>query len=128
MTPDADYQPSEFEKLSSYDKVTFTHTVSYEKFDTDDIYVTPDASATGKGTKDSPVSIYTAVNYAQPGQNIILAGGTYNLKSTLTIQPGVNGTEVFLILERTVKVLYWQEATGHVRILMLLIQLMARMV
>ena len=93
MTPDADYQPSEFEKLSSYDKVTFTHTVSYEKFDTDDIYVTPDASATGKGTKDSPVSIYTAVNYAQPGQNIILAGGTYNLKSTLTIQPGVNGTE-----------------------------------
>lgn len=94
FTPDKDYKPSEFEKLSSYDTVTFSHTVLYKNYGQEgqSIYVTPNGSPNGNGTKANPLDIYTAVKHVQPGQTIVLAGGTYSLTSTVKIDRGINGT------------------------------------
>ncbi|GEM_PF-176358 len=93
MTPDKTFKPSEFEELSSYDASTFGFEVEYRTLTDGDIYVTPDATSAGNGTKENPVDVYTATSFAKAGQTIYLAGGTYNLTSTITIQPGVDGEE-----------------------------------
>ena len=93
MTPVEGYRPSEFEVLDSYEASTFTYKVTYNKFDGDVIYVGPDAASDGVGTKENPIDIYTAVKYVSPGQKIVLLSGTYNLESTVTVQPGLDGTE-----------------------------------
>lgn len=92
FTPDSDYMPGEYKKLSSYDTVSFAHSVYAPKqyFGTDFIYVAPWGN--GNGTYSSPASIYDAVKYAKPGQIILLAGGTYKLRSTVKIERGHNGT------------------------------------
>ncbi|MDD3240070.1 MAG: right-handed parallel beta-helix repeat-containing protein [Lachnospira sp.] len=91
-TPAEGYRPSEFEKLSSYDAVTFEHTVTYDNFNGDVIYVGTEGTSSGKGTKENPVDVYTAVKYAKPGQYIVVLSGTYNLDSTVKIERGVDGT------------------------------------
>mgnify|MGYP000535542745 CR=1 FL=1 len=93
MTPVEGYRPSEFEVLDSYEASTFTYKVTYNKFDGDVIYVGPDAASDGVGTKENPIDIYTAVKFVSPGQKIVLLSGTYNLESTVTVQPGIDGTE-----------------------------------
>ncbi len=92
MTPDADYQPSEYEKLSSYEAVSFTHMVEYRNNVQTVVYVGPNGAANGAGTKESPLDIYTAVKWAMPGQQILLMEGTYNLSSTVTMERGMDGT------------------------------------
>ena len=99
FTPDADYAPDAHQKLTSYDAVTFAHSVTYKTFSTDTniVYVSPEGLATNNGTKESPLDIYTAVAYARAGQKIVLAGGTYNLNKTIVTNRGVDGTEGSLI-------------------------------
>ena len=92
MTPVQGYKPSEFEVLESYEPVTFSYKVTYNKFDGDVIYVGPDATSSGKGTKENPIDIYSAVKFASAGQTIVILSGTYNLESTVTVQPGIDGT------------------------------------
>ena len=92
MVPVDGYKPSEYEVLESYEPVTFTYKVTYNKFDGDVIYVGPDATSSGKGTKEDPIDIYSAVKFASPGQTIVILSGTYNLESTVTVQPGIDGT------------------------------------
>ena len=92
FTPDADYKPSKYEKLSSYDSVSFDFTVSLNVKDLKNIYISPDGSASGTGEKDSPLDIYTAVKYAAPGQTLILTEGTYKLESTVVVKRGIDGT------------------------------------
>lgn len=93
FTPNADYQPSKYEKLSSYKTVNFNFTVTYKASSLENIYVSPDGKSNGLGTKESPLDIYTAVKYAQPGQKVLLMEGTYNLTSTIIIERGINGTQ-----------------------------------
>ena len=93
--PDEFFHPEddEYQLLSSYEASTFTHTVNYKTIsDAKEIYVSPEGTSTGEGTENSPVDIYTAVKYVQPGQTIRLAGGTYSLKSTVTVARGIDGT------------------------------------
>lgn len=97
FTPDGDYKPSRYEKLSSYDRKEFTFTVTYEKYRGDLIYVSPDGSASGSGEKNSPMDIYSAVKYVSPGQKILLTEGTYELGRTLTIDRGIDGTKDSMI-------------------------------
>lgn len=96
FTPAADYRPdgASYKRLRSYDTVTFEHTVTYETLaeGTVSLYVAPNGTASGKGTKVSPLDIYTAISYVQAGQTIVLAGGTYNLEKPVTIERGVDGT------------------------------------
>ncbi len=94
FTPDADYVPSEYEKLSSYETVSFTHTVLFKSYGEagDSLYVSPMGTATGDGTKENPLDIYTAVKYVQAGQTIVIMEGTYSLKSTVKVERGIDGT------------------------------------
>lgn len=99
FTPNTDYKPGENQLLTSYDAVTFTHSVTYKTFctDTNVVYVAPNGLATNNGTKESPLDIYTAVSYATKGQKIVLAGGTYSLTKTVKVERGVDGSEDALI-------------------------------
>ena len=92
FTPDPDFVPSKYERLSSYDTVYMSKTVTYGLLERNIIYVSPGGYGTD-GTKEHPMNIYDAVKYVQPGNVIIMLGGTYNLEKTLTIQRGINGTE-----------------------------------
>lgn len=99
-TPDKSWCPDKDEKtgkryaeLNSYNKVKFTYTVEYRKYGEpgQTIYVSQYGKSTNIGTKESPLDIYTAVKYAQPGQTILLAGGRYSLNRTLQTPRGVDG-------------------------------------
>lgn len=92
FTPKADYRPSEYSLLSSYDTVTFDFTVNYNVKGRTVIYAAPEGRSTGSGTSSDPVDIYTAVKSVAPGQMIVLKGGTYALDKTVTIDRGVSGT------------------------------------
>ncbi|MDE7253500.1 MAG: hypothetical protein K2O32_11235 [Acetatifactor sp.] len=105
FTPDQDYKPSQYEKLSSYETVTNTFKVNYQILQGDKIYVAPNGkNEAGAGaTAENPRDIYTAVQYAVAGQTIVLAKGTYNMveiakavgmkTEILTIDRGHDGTE-----------------------------------
>lgn len=88
FTPNADYRPSEYSLLSSYDTVTFDFTVNYNVKGRTVIYAAPEGRSTGSGTNSDPVDIYTAVKSVAPGQMIVLKGGTYALDKTVTIDRG----------------------------------------
>ncbi len=47
----------------------------------------------GDGTAENPVNLQYALNYAQPGQIIMLKDGVYKPVNKITIPRGVNGTE-----------------------------------
>lgn len=95
FTPDPDFVPLKGDKLTSYEPYTFTHTVKFKTYGEakESIWIAPDGSAMGTGEKSAPLDIYTAVKYAQPGQQIIMKGGKYDLYSTVTTGRGNNGTE-----------------------------------
>ncbi|MBR2282712.1 MAG: hypothetical protein IJ863_08830, partial [Spirochaetales bacterium] len=90
MTPAEGFRPDEFTTLSSYEPVTVEFSVDYTVNTASVVHVAPGAS--GAGTKESPASIYTAVNQAVPGQTIVLAPGVYAMDSKLTIERGMDGT------------------------------------
>ena len=106
FTPNSDYRPDEYSKLSSYETVTYEYTVTYKNIrgDQKTIYVAPEGSAGATGSKENPVDIYTAVKYARPGQMIILKGGVYSLTSTVKVERGIDGTKnqmIYLIADPT---------------------------
>ncbi|MGN1187832.1 MAG: right-handed parallel beta-helix repeat-containing protein, partial [Lachnospiraceae bacterium] len=94
FTPDPNYVPGENMAIENTDKVnvnlTVTRNTSYSWLT--NIYVSPNGSASGDGTRNNPVDIYTAVKYVQPGQTIVITEGTYLLDSTVRVERGVNGT------------------------------------
>ena len=92
--PNDDYKPGKFKELSSYDEVTFEYTVNHKTYGKSgqSIWVSPDGSSKASGSKNDPMDIYTAVKYVQPGQTIVLMGGTYNLESTVKVARGIDGT------------------------------------
>ena len=99
FTPDADYVPGEYQKLASYDAVSFKHVVNYKVYGEagSSLYVSPNGKATGNGTKKNPLDIYTAVKYVQAGQTIVIMEGTYNLEKTIKVERGIDGTEESMI-------------------------------
>jgi chitodextrinase len=56
------------------------------------IRVAPDGDAGGDGTTGAPLDLHTAVAYAQPGQQIVLAGGTYFPERQIVVERGRDGT------------------------------------
>ncbi|ROS31352.1 parallel beta helix pectate lyase-like protein [Cellulomonas sp. PhB150] len=57
------------------------------------IQVAPDGSPQGDGSPQAPLDLHTAVDFAQAGQQIILAGGTYRPTSGIVVERGRDGTE-----------------------------------
>ena len=92
--PSDDYHPDNdpYKMMESYDEITIEHTVTYKTYGNPGqaIYVAPNAD--GSGSINNPMSIYNAVKFVQPGQQIILKEGTYLLDSTVKVARGVDGT------------------------------------
>ena len=92
FTPAEGYVPGEYMAMESYETKEIDFTVTYKTIGEagQSIWVAPDAK--GSGSKEDPMSIYDAVKYVQPSQQIVLMEGTYNLESSLKIARGINGT------------------------------------
>ena len=58
---------------------------------TGDIYVSPDGSPRNSGDITSPLDLQTAINYVQPGQDIIMLNGLYNMRQSVVIPRYNNG-------------------------------------
>lgn len=87
------FVPDASQKLTSYSTITKTTTVEYQTLQNENnvIYVGPNGSSSGDGTKANPYDLATVVKYAQPGQYIIMLNGTYNC-GNITIGRSVSGT------------------------------------
>ena len=94
FTPDPDFVPENGDRLTSYEQYYFEHVVSYNQLGHagESIWVSPTGDPNSDGNVDSPVDIYTAVKYVQPGQQIILKGGTYKLDRTVNTERGNDGS------------------------------------
>lgn len=102
FTPNQDYQPGEYQRLSSYESATFTVTVNYHNYGTtgQTIVVAPEGTTQGTGSYANPLDIKTAVNFVQPGQTILMKSGIYNICDDLHIPRGIDGTadnKIYLI-------------------------------
>ena len=106
FTPDEDFVPGEKQALAWYDTelkiyrqgarpVSIMHSVICNTYTGKELYVAPDGDAFGKGTKESPLDLFTAVSYVKPGQTIVLAGGIYYQNRALIIERGNSGTFFF---------------------------------
>ncbi len=101
FTPD-----SAVENLSSYDAISGEHKVKVVQYgkEGETLYVAPDGKVSATGTYESPLDLQTALNYAQPGQVIVMKDGTYQPTADLVIGRNVNGTEsapIVLMAEHT---------------------------
>ncbi len=93
VTPDVEYRPSDYERLSSYENIVLTHSVEREKRFRDTIYISPVGENGAEGSRLAPMNIYEAVRVAAPGQTLILLEGHYQMEGSLVIERGMDGNE-----------------------------------
>lgn len=93
FVPNPDFKPGEYQAMENSETQVLKQTIHYKKQGLNAIYVTPLGSATGEGTVAKPLDIQTAVNFAVPGQTIVLQGGTYAMTTPIQIPRSSNGTE-----------------------------------
>ncbi|WP_062078112.1 carbohydrate-binding protein [Demequina globuliformis] len=88
-------QLGEYEALESLDPVDVALTITVDAigYPGQSVWVAPEAAADGAGTQADPVDIYTAVAFAQPGQQVVLTDGTYALNRAVVVERGRDGTE-----------------------------------
>ncbi|MCL2087613.1 MAG: fibronectin type III domain-containing protein, partial [Oscillospiraceae bacterium] len=55
------------------------------------LFVSPGGTVTGSGTRNDPMNLREAINYSQPGQQIVMLEGTYYITSRLNIGRGNDG-------------------------------------
>jgi pectate disaccharide-lyase len=98
LTPDKrkkQTQLGEYEDLSSYDTLTKDLTIEVNRYGSPGqaIHVAPDGDGGGDGTPGNPLDLHTAVAFAQPGQQVVLADGTYKPTRKIEIARGNDGTK-----------------------------------
>ena len=93
--PDPNQTLPAFTELSNTSVIARTSQVKFvSRFaNMQNLFVAPNGRDTNYGTQERPLDVYTAVSVVQPGQNIILMDGVYNLDKTIRIDRGMNGTE-----------------------------------
>ncbi len=81
--------------LQDYSPVTVEDTVVRKQLSTQDgvMYVSPEGTADGNGTTESPYDLDTAVSFAAAGDTIILLDGTYTRNTMVEVPYSVSGTE-----------------------------------
>ena len=94
FTPDPNQDLGEYTQLSTTANQSVAATIHVNKgyYHNKVIYVAPDGTPKGNGTKNFPFDIYSAVDNVVEGQVIVLMEGTYKLTSPLKIQRGMDGT------------------------------------
>ncbi|ANC32378.1 carbohydrate-binding protein [Isoptericola dokdonensis] len=95
LLPDAE-QPhlGEREEIESTDPVDVPLTITVKAYGEpgQSLRVAPDGTPDGAGTTADPLDLHTAVGFAQPGQQIVLAGGDYALDRKVVVERGRDGT------------------------------------
>ncbi|GII97842.1 parallel beta helix pectate lyase-like protein [Sediminihabitans luteus] len=94
LLPDAEQpQLGEYEAIESTDPVDVPLTFTVRSYGEpgQSIRVAPDGTPDGDGTAASPLDLHTAVAFAQPGQQIVLAGGTYTPTRAVVVPRGRDG-------------------------------------
>ena len=94
LTPDPDQDLGDSRVLASTRSVSASGNVVYINVyaGLEEIHVSPSGTPSGRGTKESPLNLMTAVKYVRPGQTIVLAEGRYNMLEPLRIPHGIDGT------------------------------------
>ncbi|WP_435736391.1 carbohydrate-binding protein [Cellulosimicrobium sp. PMB13] len=96
LLPDAE-QPhlGEREEIESTDPVDVPLTVTVKRFGEpgQSVWVAPDGSADGAGTRSDPLDLHTAVGFAQAGQQIVLTDGVYTPTRKIVAERGRDGTQ-----------------------------------
>lgn len=87
------------ENLTSYDAISGKLSVSLGGIgnEGETIYVAADGLNSGKGTSESPLDLQSALNYAKPGQVIVMKAGTYMPTADYVIGRSINGREDAMI-------------------------------
>ncbi len=104
FTPDEKFQPcrngaisqwSEKEKTfkESAEPVTMKYQVRVKSFKGKEIYASPKGSQKGDGSLKKPLDLQTAIDFALPGQTVLLLPGTYKPSKPVIIQRGNNGSK-----------------------------------
>jgi hypothetical protein len=85
--------PSEYFDFSDYEPIYKSFSVTMKEIAPVDqtIYASIKGSPNGSGTREDPVTLKTALNYAKPGQQIVAMKGKYYFKTCLTIPRGNDG-------------------------------------
>ncbi len=88
------FTPDTAQNLTGYDKIIKTHFVTYKNYQVNgpSIYVSPTGTASGDGSKTNPIDVQTAIDFARPGQTIVMLEGTYKPTSPIVISPDNKGT------------------------------------
>lgn len=87
------FLPDDTQNLSSYSKIISNFTVTMKTYNEDgDIYVSPEGTPDGDGTRVNPLDLDTAVAFVKPGQRIVLLDGVYKRSSALVISKYNDGT------------------------------------
>ena len=103
------FVPDAADNVTSTEPISGSTTVKRSTYGSENgtIVVAPDGTADGDGTEAKPLNISTAVQYAQPGQTILLKNGTYT--GGATIQRSVSGTAdkmITMVAETTGEVIF----------------------
>ncbi|MBD5787865.1 right-handed parallel beta-helix repeat-containing protein [Cellulosimicrobium terreum] len=96
LLPDAEQpQLDEYEAIESTDPVDVPLEFTVRRYGEpgQSIRVAPDGTPDGDGTLASPLDLHTAVAFAQPGQQVVLAGGAYVLDRKVVAERGRDGTQ-----------------------------------
>lgn len=88
------FTPDDSLNLTSYEPIVIRENIYHKSVNPSvtTVYASPEGSFKGNGTEGNPYDIYTAIGFLQPGQTLILKGGTYKLTKPIEILYGDNGT------------------------------------
>ncbi|MBS4195135.1 bacterial Ig-like domain-containing protein [Lederbergia citri] len=88
------FLPDDTQLLTDYSKIIRNFTVVNKTFKEDgDIYIEPNGTASGDGSKEHPLDLDTAIDFVMKGQKIIVQEGHYVRKSPLEIKKYNDGTK-----------------------------------
>lgn len=81
------------EELDSYDALDMHFAVTHKQYGTGEnaVYVSPNGLPDNPGTQADPIDLHSAIEFAQPGQQIVLLYGIYRPTRGLMIARGNNG-------------------------------------
>ncbi|WP_163582435.1 bacterial Ig-like domain-containing protein [Gracilibacillus saliphilus] len=89
------FVPDDTQELTDYSSIIQNFTVSMKTYagEEGNIYVAPDGTSKGDGSREQPLDLDTAIDYVQKGQKIIVQEGHYLRNKRLEIAKYNDGTE-----------------------------------
>ena len=90
-----DFLPDDTQFLTNDDRIVTNFSVTMKTFEgkNGELFVSPEGSPKGDGTRGQPLDLDTAITYVQKGQKIIVQEGHYVRNSPLVIEKYNDGTE-----------------------------------